>query len=120
MALGTASRMRTSKDNGHFHYIDEIDSNGNGQTKMFINKKTNKRHVHEIRAFVIMIANGHTHRLRGSNTTQGGGGMLAEAPGAEDLQDRRQEQVSLPRGFEGRRGRKNLPRGFPRNRRRKY
>ena len=97
----TRSRMRTSKDSGHFHYIDEIDSNGNGQTKMFINKKTNKRHVHEIRAFVIMIANGHTHRLRGSN--RDGGGTLAEAPGSEELIDRRKERQRLPKGFTDRR-----------------
>ncbi len=117
MALRTRSRMRTSKDHGHWHYIDNIDSNGNGQTKMWINKKTDKRHVHEIRAFVISIANGHSHRLRGDGD---GGGMLAQAPGAEDLNDRRKERHQLPEGFPERRGDSGLRRAVPKPRRRKY
>ena len=48
-----------------------------------------------------MIANGHTHRLRGSN--RDGGGTLAEAPGSEELIDRRKERQRLPKGFTDRR-----------------
>ena len=72
--------MRTSKSGrggGHFHYIDYLDSSGNGQTKMFISKRTKARHNHKIRAFVVLISDGHTHQLKGSQ--QKGGGTLQDA-----------------------------------------
>ena len=92
--------LRTSKDSGHFHYIEYMDSSGNGQTKAFLNKRTKKRHIHQIRNFVVGIAHGHSHRLRGKD--RDGGGRLSDAPGAEDLMERRREQVRIP--FDDRRG----------------
>ena len=50
--------MRTSTSSsgvGHFHYIDYIDSSGNGQTKQFISKRTKQRHIHKIRNFVVRL-----------------------------------------------------------------
>ena len=94
--------MRTSTSNsgvGHFHYIDYIDSSGNGQTKQFISKRTKQRHLHKIRNFVVMIADGHTHQLKGSQ--QKGGGTLMDA--APDMVERRSSQYRLPKGFVDRR-----------------
>ena len=97
--------MRTSKSGrggGHFHYIDYLDSSGNGQTKMFISKRTKARHNHKIRAFVVLISDGHTHQLKGSQ--QKGGGTLQDAN--PRMMERRREQFNLPRGFVDRRSEK--------------
>ena len=94
--------MRTSKSrggNGHFHYIDYIDSSGNGQTKMFISKRTKKRHLHKIRSFVVLIADGHTHRMKKAEE-KGGGTLLDANP---SMTERRRSQYRLPRGFIDRR-----------------
>ena len=93
-------RTSTSSDGaGHFHYIEYIDSSGNGQTKVFISKRTKARHLHKIRNFVVMIADGHTHQLKGSQ--QKGGGTLMDA--APEMLERRRNQYQLPRGFVDRR-----------------
>ena len=94
--------MRTSTSSsgvGHFHYIDYIDSSGNGQTKQFKSKRTKQRHIHKIRNFVVMIADGHTHQLKGSQ--QKGGGTLMDA--APEMLERRRNQYNLPKGFVDRR-----------------
>tara|TARA_B100000287_G_scaffold406250_1_gene430556 strand:- start:900 stop:1397 length:498 start_codon:yes stop_codon:yes gene_type:complete len=94
--------MRTSKSGhggGHFHYIDYIDSSGNGQTKMFISKRTKKRHLHKIRNFVVSIADGHTHMLK-RKEDKGGGTLLDANP---SMVERRRIQYKLPRGFIDRR-----------------
>ena len=93
-------RTSTSSDGaGHFHYIEYIDSSGNGQTKVYISKKTKERHLHKIRNFVVLIADGHTHELKGSQ--QKGGGTLMDA--APEMIERRRNQYRLPRGFVDRR-----------------
>jgi len=97
--------MRTSKSrngSGHFHYVDYINSSGNGQTKVFISKRTKARHLHKIRSFVVLIADGHTHQLKGSE--QKGGGTLLDAN--PSMVEKRQMQYRLPRGFADRRSEK--------------
>ena len=98
--------MRTSKSGhgrGHFHYIDYIDSGRNGQTKVFISKRTKRRHLHKIRNFVVMIADGHTHTLKKSE--QKGGGTLLDAN--PSMIERRRNAYKLPRGFTDRRREKD-------------
>ena len=71
--------MRTSTSSsgvGHLHYIDYINSSGNGQTKQFISKRTKQRHLHKIRNFVVSIADGHTHMLK-RKEDKGGGCVIA-------------------------------------------
>ena len=98
--------MRTSKSGfgrGHFHYIDYIDSSGNGQTKMFISKRTKQRHLHKIRNFVVSIADGHTHMLK-RKEDKGGGTLLDANP---SMVERRRNQYKLPRGFIDRRSQRS-------------
>ena len=48
-------RLAKSHHDNVPNYIDYIDSGGNGQTKVYISKRTKARHLHKIRNFVVLI-----------------------------------------------------------------
>ena len=57
---------KTSKENGHYHYV-KLDTDGNGRTSLWVDKKTKSRHFHRITKFVSEPAgrDEHKHALKG-------------------------------------------------------